>query len=122
MQAAVVGLSVRSDVTELLEKRVKSRFSYRRRLVLEPGTAEFEHEGEGPPALLAALLRLHPDVGSSSPSQAFCAHFNAATAAALEGREVLPTLRLLCDKGAPAALLTGCTVNGSCLASCSEVS
>jgi len=29
VQAAVVGMSCRSDVTEMLEKRVKSRFSYR---------------------------------------------------------------------------------------------
>ncbi|KAK9808720.1 hypothetical protein WJX72_002488 [[Myrmecia] bisecta] len=34
MQAAVVGVSCRGDVMELLEKRVRSRFSYRKELVL----------------------------------------------------------------------------------------
>ena len=35
VQAAVVGLTCRTDAIELLEKRVRSRFSHRRQLVLE---------------------------------------------------------------------------------------
>jgi hypothetical protein len=38
VQAAVVGLSTRVDVMEMLEKRVRSRFSYRRHFV--PGCEE----------------------------------------------------------------------------------
>eukprot|EP00891_Asterochloris_glomerata_P008225 jgi/Astpho2/8225/fgenesh1_pg.00122_%23_9_t len=40
MQAAVVGLTCRTDAIELLEKRVRSRFSHRRQLVLELTAAE----------------------------------------------------------------------------------
>ena len=39
-QAAVVGLTCRTDAIELLEKRVRSRFSHRRQLVLELTAAE----------------------------------------------------------------------------------
>ena len=58
MQAAVVGLAARGDVLASLEKRVKSRFSHRRSLLLELDAAEFEHPQSGVPALLRAQLRL----------------------------------------------------------------
>ena len=40
VQAAVVGLTCRTDAIELLEKRVRSRFSHRRQLVLELTVAD----------------------------------------------------------------------------------
>ena len=40
VQAAVVGLTCRTDAIELLEKRVRSRFSHRRQLVLELTAAD----------------------------------------------------------------------------------
>lgn len=57
-QAAVVGLSARGDVVAQLEKRVKSRFSHRRVLLLELAAEEFADERNGVPALLRALLCL----------------------------------------------------------------
>jgi hypothetical protein len=45
-------------VAAQLEKRVKSRFSHRRALLLELPAEEFAHEDKGVPALLRALLRL----------------------------------------------------------------
>ena len=63
-QAAVVGLSARADAVERLEKRVKSRFSHRREQLLELDAQQWAGEA-GPPALLAAMLRL-PDQARSS--------------------------------------------------------
>ena len=40
LQVALVGTSVRKDVLELLEKRVRSRFSHQQLAVLEPCTSE----------------------------------------------------------------------------------
>lgn len=103
-QTAVVGMSCRSDVTELLEKRVKSRFSYRRRLVLEPGPDQFEDAAEGPPAILGALLRL-PQQSQGVPA-AFPTRFNTALSAALGHREVAAQLRVLCDRGTSSGIST----------------
>ncbi len=57
-QAAGVGLAARGDVLAQLEKRVKSRFSHRRSLLLELDAAGFDDARSGPPALLRAQLRL----------------------------------------------------------------
>ena len=54
----MVGLSARFDVMEIMEKRVKSRFSHRRDIVLELDAAGFDHPGSGVPSLLAAMLAL----------------------------------------------------------------
>ncbi len=69
VRAAVVGVSARTDAAELLEKRVRSRFSHRR-LVFEPDRED---------ALLARLLTLPPGFAHA----AFAARWNAALAAAL---------------------------------------
>ncbi len=57
VQAAVVGLSARVDVMEMLEKRVRSRFSYRRHLLVEAdGDALRKGSGDSP----AAILEVRP--------------------------------------------------------------
>lgn len=53
-----MGLSVRQDVMEILEKRVKSRLSHRRNLILEIDAASFDHPQNGVPGLLATMLAL----------------------------------------------------------------
>ena len=53
-----MGLSARFDVMEILEKRVKSRFSHRRDIVLELDAAGFDHPDSGVPSLLTAMLAL----------------------------------------------------------------
>ncbi|GAQ80948.1 hypothetical protein KFL_000670060 [Klebsormidium nitens] len=64
-QAAVVGISCRMDADELLEKRVRSRFSHRRLQVLEPKANELV-------SILADALRLPP----SFPYPEFADRFN----------------------------------------------
>lgn len=56
VQAAVVGLSARVDVMEMLEKRVRSRFSYRRHLLIEADAEAFDKgSGDSPAAILQVL-------------------------------------------------------------------
>ena len=100
-----MGLSCRSDVTEMLEKRVKSRFSYRRQLVLDPCTACDGQHKEQPAAILRAMLSLAGTAESSSAQSHFAAHFNAAVQSALQDSRVLAQLQHLCDKGKLAVLL-----------------
>ncbi len=57
-QAAVVGLSARFDVMEIMEKRVKSRFSHRRNVLLELDAAACDGPHGGVPTLLSAMLAL----------------------------------------------------------------
>jgi hypothetical protein len=72
MQAAVVGLSARFNVMEILEKRVRSRFSHRRDLILEIDAAHFDHEQDGVPALLSAMLTLPVRSAASPLAHPFC--------------------------------------------------
>ena len=99
LQAGVVGLSCRSDVAEMLEKRVKSRFSYRRQLVLDPSTGDFENEQEGPCAILLSLLLLQVRAESSSEDSQFAACFNSSAKASLSDKLVKDKLHQLCDYG-----------------------
>lgn len=92
-----MGLSCRSDVTEMLEKRVKSRFSYRRHLVLNTCSLPLDDKSEGTLALLGEMLKL-PD-GLEGVSQNFRAHFNQATTHAVQSDSVKGALQSLCFKG-----------------------
>ena len=99
LQAGVVGLSCRSDVAEMLEKRVKSRFSYRRQLVLDPSNSDFDNEQEGPCAILLSLLSLQLPAESSSEDQQFATCFNQSAKAALLNTSFRTRLQRLCDYG-----------------------
>ncbi|GMH40715.1 hypothetical protein BSKO_08619 [Bryopsis sp. KO-2023] len=55
IQAAVVGVSSRGDVLELLEKRVISRFSHKTFVVLKPMQSE---EGASPAEIIRTLLEV----------------------------------------------------------------
>jgi hypothetical protein len=57
-QAAVVALSARFNVMDSMEKRVRSRFSHRRDIVLELAVEEFDSPDSGPMALLQSLLSI----------------------------------------------------------------
>ncbi len=72
-----MGLSARFDVMEIMEKRVKSRFSHRRDIVLELDAAGFEHPHSGVPSLLAAMLALPVRILLLWPFSGTC---NAASA------------------------------------------
>ena len=55
LQAALVGTSCRLDVLELLEKRVASRMSCRKELILEPGHGPEDADSATPSSLLQVL-------------------------------------------------------------------
>ena len=96
VRAAVVGVTCRHDAAELLEKRVRSRFSHRR-LLLAPRACD-----SGAAKLVAAALHLpeSTETDASAAADAFlalfpkdpsyAARFNAATAVALD----VPAVRL----------------------------
>lgn len=96
-QAGVVGMSCRSDVTEMLEKRVKSRFSYRRHLVLDTCCVSIQEENEGNLSLLSEMLTL--PLGVSGLEENFIAHFNKSVRDALENESLQAALQRLCFKG-----------------------
>ena len=58
VQAAVVAMSARFNVMDSMEKRVRSRFSHRRDIVLELAVEEFDSPDSGPMALLQSLLSI----------------------------------------------------------------
>lgn len=58
MQAAVVAMSARFNVMDSMEKRVRSRFSHRRDIILELPAEDFDSPDSGPVALLQAFLSL----------------------------------------------------------------
>lgn len=84
------------DADQMLEKRLRSRFSNTRLLVTDPSSNLDDAVG-GPRAILKSLLAV-----SGSPD-GFSATFNAAVDAALDREEVIQALREACWKGALAS-------------------
>lgn len=95
MQAAVVGVTCRLDAIELMEKRVRSRFSHEKELVLNPQPDSTVAQ-DSPAGVLQALLQLPPDVGVALP---YVLRSNAAVAEALEQPGVQAALQSLVLKG-----------------------
>lgn len=91
----MVGATCRLDAVELMEKRVRSRFSHEKQLVLPP-QAGAEDPLDTPQALLAALMRLPPDVGAG---QAFVENFNRSVEDAVAGAAVQGPLQLAAMRG-----------------------
>ena len=56
VQAALIAMSARFNVMDSMEKRVRSRFSHRRDIVLELAVEDFDSPDSGPMALLQSLL------------------------------------------------------------------
>lgn len=94
-----MGISCRSDVTEMLEKRVKSRFSYRRQLVLDPSSRDFDSKDEGPKAILTSLLRLAALDKADTGRKKFAAAFNRSIHTALGDEALTVQLQKACHLG-----------------------
>ncbi|CAL5218398.1 g73 [Coccomyxa viridis] len=94
VQAAVVAMSARFNVMDSMEKRVRSRFSHRRDIILELPAEDFDSPDSGPVALLQAFLSL-PEGQCSEQRKAW----NTAVKASLQDSGVWKALRLLLDKG-----------------------
>ena len=67
-QAAVVAISARHNVMDSMEKRVRSRFSHRRDIILELAIEDFDHPESGPVALLRSFLSLPVSDPSDNPT------------------------------------------------------
>ena len=53
-----MAISARHNVMDSMEKRVRSRFSHRRDIILELAIEDFDHPESGPVALLRSFLSL----------------------------------------------------------------
>lgn len=124
-QLALVGTSVKKDVTELLEKRVRSRFSHQRLLVPEPARVPISADSpppspadpsaqprsrgrralaaarDAPLAVLEAMLQLpaDPDYAASPAHAAYAAQFNAAVVSAVRSPAVVDVFTQRCMWG-----------------------
>ena len=106
MQAAVVGLSCRHDVMELLEKRVRSRFSHRKHLLSDLQEQDLDAPGNNPADLLSSMLTVPSEVPNQASQGQRIVHssivqkWNAAVAAVLEKEVVQEQLKLMLNQGA----------------------
>ena len=105
LQAAVIGLSCRHDVMELLEKRVRSRFSHRKHLIPDLQEQDFAVPGDSPGDVLSNMLTVHEQqpnastcVGTSTADQAV-QQWNAAVDDVMKGEAVLGQLKLMVNQG-----------------------
>lgn len=93
-----MGLSCRHDVMELLEKRVRSRFSHRKQLIpeMDEGT---DQAGNSPQDVLAAMLSV-PEPSCSAEHQAGAVQqWNAGIAQCLKSDQVNEQLKLMLNQG-----------------------
>ena len=99
LQAAVVGLSCRHDVMELLEKRVRSRFSHRKQLIPEMEEKHLDQPGNSPQDVLAAMLTM-PDADSSAAQTTVpVQQWNSAVSQVLSTNVVVQQLKLMMNQG-----------------------
>lgn len=99
LQAAVVGLSCRHDVMELLEKRVRSRFSHRKQLIPEMEEKHFDQPGNSPKDVLAAMLTVPDSDSTSAQTSGPVQQWNAAVSQMLSTDAVVQQLKLMVNQG-----------------------
>ena len=97
-QAAVVGLSCRHDVMELLEKRVRSRFSHRKQLIPEMEEKDLDSAADSSRGVLAAMLTV-PDSTGNGISHGPVQQWNAAIAQIFNADVVMQQLKLMMNQG-----------------------
>jgi len=114
-----VGTSQRQDVMDLLEKRIRSRFSHRRILLGDP-VFDAGHRAAGrenpvgaagtPLGVLAAMLRLPASGGATEEHHVYAACFNDALEGALAAPQAAAALRrhFYWDMGASGATSGAC--------------
>lgn len=107
VQAAVIGLSCRHDVMELLDKRVRSRFSHRKHPIADLQEQDFAVAGDSPADVLSSMLTVRdqePDqaahVGASTPSHAV-QQWNAAGECIMQDETVVAQLKMMVSQGQP---------------------
>lgn len=83
---------------ELLEKRVRSRFSHRKQLIPEMEEKEFDSAADSPRGVLAAMLTV-PDSTGNAKSHGPVQQWNAAIAQILTADVVRQQLKLMMNQG-----------------------
>ena len=101
----MIGLSCRHDVMELLEKRVRSRFSHRKHLIPDLQEQDFAVPGDSPADLLSKMLTVHEqqpdeanDMGTSTTDHAV-QQWNAAVYDIMKAEAVMGQLKLMVNQG-----------------------
>lgn len=84
---------------ELLEKRVRSRFSHRKQLIPEMEEKDFDKAGDSPRDVLASLLTVPETASSSGRSDGLAHQWNAAVRQMLSADVVLQQLKLMMNQG-----------------------
>ena len=84
---------------ELLEKRVRSRFSHRKQLIPEMEEKDYDKAGDSPRDVLAAMLTVPETASSSSQSDGPVHQWNAAVMSILSADVVLQQLKLMMNQG-----------------------
>ena len=83
---------------ELLEKRVRSRFSHRKQLIPEIGE-DFDKPEDNPRGVLAAMLSVpEPSEQQHQPAEA-ALQWNTAIRKALGTEEVMQQLKMMLNQG-----------------------
>ena len=83
---------------ELLEKRVRSRFSHRKQLVPEMGD-DFDKAGDNPKDVLTSMLSVPENHDSQQQVPDAVQQWNAAMQQTLQSDAVLQQLRLMINQG-----------------------
>lgn len=83
---------------ELLEKRVRSRFSHRKQLILEMEEKDLDSAADSPRDVLAAMLTV-PDSTGNGMSRGPVQQWNAAIAQILNADVVKQQLKLMMNQG-----------------------
>ena len=93
-----MGLSCRHDVMELLEKRVRSRFSHRKQLIPEMEEKDLDSAADSSRGVLAAMLTV-PDSTGNGISHGPVQQWNAAIAQIFNADVVMQQLKLMMNQG-----------------------
>lgn len=99
-----MGLSCRHDVMELLEKRVRSRFSHRKQLIPEMEEKDCDSPGNSPRDVLAAMLTVPDSDSSTAQTGGPVQQWNSAVSQVLSTDAVALQLKLMMNQGSAALL------------------
>lgn len=84
---------------ELLEKRVRSRFSHRKQLIPEMEEKHFDQPGNSPKDVLAAMLTMPDSDSSAAQASGPVQQWNSAVSQVLSTDAVVQQLKLMTNQG-----------------------
>ena len=90
---------------ELLEKRVRSRFSHRKQLIPEMEEKDFDKPGSSPKDVLAAMLTLPDACSTDAQKNRPAQQWNSAVCQILSTETVVKQLKLMMNQGSATFLM-----------------